>query len=109
MAASKSLQEHKTKQDRGRENKQTGTQVYHHQFSPNRHLVFDVSAVCHFMDLPLVFQRKPQLSKSSDCQSHGGRQPALPEIPARPVCLRMANTQISTGAKICHALWQRGT
>ena len=109
MAASKSLQEHKTKQDRGRENKQTGTQVYHHQFSPNRHLVFDVSAFCRFMDLPLVFQRKSQRSKCSYRQSRVSGQPDLPEIPARPVCLRMANTQISTGAKICHALWQRGT
>ena len=40
-----------------------GTQVYHRQFSLNRHLVFDVSAVCHFMDLPLLFQQQPNIPR----------------------------------------------
>ena len=98
-AASKSLQEHKTTQDRGRDNKQTRVE---------RKFI-----IINFLLIAILFlTSQPSAVLCSKCsyrQSHVSGQPDLPEIPARPVCLRMANTQISTGAKICHALWQRGT
>ena len=59
MAASESLREDQTTQDRGKEDKQTWVE---RKFIIVNFLLIAI-LLCHFMDLPLLFQQQPNIPR----------------------------------------------